>query len=141
MVETKMDLKIKCLISDNGGDFTSKEFMDFYGEHGIKRQFSAARTPPQNGVVERMDITIQEMTRTMLKYSKLSDIFWAQVVHTIIHILNIGILISNSHKNPYDLWNGRLEKVKHFRVFGSKFYIKREDGRIGKLTPELIRSY
>jgi hypothetical protein len=36
MVETEMGLKIKCLRSNNGGDFTSKEFMDFCGEHGIK---------------------------------------------------------------------------------------------------------
>jgi hypothetical protein len=40
MVENKMDSKIKCLRSDNGGEFTSKEFMDFYSKHGIKRQFS-----------------------------------------------------------------------------------------------------
>jgi hypothetical protein len=37
MVETEMDLKFKCLRSENGGEFTSKEFMDFYGENGIKR--------------------------------------------------------------------------------------------------------
>jgi hypothetical protein len=29
MVENETDLKIKCLRSDNGGEFTSKEFMDF----------------------------------------------------------------------------------------------------------------
>jgi hypothetical protein len=34
---------------------------------------------------------------------------------------------NNNEKNPYELWKGRLENVKHFRVFGSKFYIKRED--------------
>ena len=45
MVEIEIDLKIKCLRSDNGGEFTSKEFMDFCGEHGIKRQFVAAMTP------------------------------------------------------------------------------------------------
>jgi transposase InsO family protein len=45
MVEIETDLKIKCLRSDNGGEFTLKEFMDFCGEHGIKRKFSKPRTP------------------------------------------------------------------------------------------------
>jgi transposase InsO family protein len=61
MVENEMDSKIKCLISDNGGDFTSKEFMDFCNKHGIKRQFFVAITPQQNGVVERNNMTIKEM--------------------------------------------------------------------------------
>jgi hypothetical protein len=42
------------------------------------------------------------------------------------------MLRSNNDKNPYVLWKGRTENVKHFRVFGSKRYIKREDGRLGK---------
>jgi hypothetical protein len=45
MVENEIDSKIKCLRSDNGGDFTSKEFMDYRNSHGIKRQFFVARTP------------------------------------------------------------------------------------------------
>jgi hypothetical protein len=77
-------------------------------------------------------MTVQEMARTMLKDSKLGDIFWAQEVHTTVHILNRGMLRSNSDKTPYELWKGRPTNVKHFRVFGSKCYIKREDGRIGK---------
>jgi transposase InsO family protein len=51
MVENETDSKIKCLRSDNGGEFTSKEFMDYYSRHGIKRQFFIARTPQQTGVV------------------------------------------------------------------------------------------
>ena len=51
---------MKTLRSDNGGDFTSNEFWDFCEEHGIKREFSTARTPQQNRVVERKNITIQE---------------------------------------------------------------------------------
>jgi hypothetical protein len=47
MVEIDKYLKIKFLISYNGGEFTMKEFMDFCAKHGIKRKFSAARTPQQ----------------------------------------------------------------------------------------------
>jgi hypothetical protein len=68
----------------------------------------------------------------MLKDSKLGDIFWVQVVHTTIHILNKGMLRSNNDKTPYELWKGRSTNIKHFRVFGRKCYIKREDNKIGK---------
>jgi transposase InsO family protein len=43
-VENETDLKIKCLRSDNGGEFTSKKFIKLCEDHGIKRQFSATRT-------------------------------------------------------------------------------------------------
>eukprot|EP00253_Pinus_taeda_P025826 PITA_25826 len=55
LVENESDHKIKCLRSDRGGEFTSDEFFDFCEQHGIKRQFSTARTPQQNGVVESMN--------------------------------------------------------------------------------------
>ena len=132
MFENEMDSKIKCLRSDNGGKFTSKEFMDYYCRHGIKRQFFVSRTPQQNGVVERKNMTIQEMTQTMLMDSKLIDIFWTHAVHTSVHIQNRVMLINNIDKTPYELWKGRPTNVKNFRVFGSKWYIKREDGKMGK---------
>ena len=42
LVENETDLKIKCLISDNGGEFTSKLFQKYCDKNGIKRQFSTA---------------------------------------------------------------------------------------------------
>jgi transposase InsO family protein len=75
LVENETDLKIKCLRSDNGGEFTSKEFIQFCENHGIKRQFLASRTPQQNGVVERKNITVQKDARTMLNEVKLLDKF------------------------------------------------------------------
>jgi len=75
LVENEMDSRIKCLRSDNGGELISKEFMDFYEEHGIKMQVSSARIPHQNRVVKRKNVIVVEMARTMLKYSKLDNIF------------------------------------------------------------------
>jgi transposase InsO family protein len=76
MVENEMDSRIKCLRLDNGGEFTSKEFMEYCSNHGIKKKFFVARTPQHNGVVERKNRTVQEMARTMIMDSKLTDIFW-----------------------------------------------------------------
>jgi hypothetical protein len=64
------------LIFDNGGEFNSKEFMEYCNSDGIKKQFFIAKTPQQNGVVERKNMTVQEMARTILMYSKLTDVFW-----------------------------------------------------------------
>lgn len=58
LVENEKGLKIKCLRSDNGGEFTSNGFVSFCEKFGIKRQFSAARTPQQNGVVERKNRSV-----------------------------------------------------------------------------------
>jgi hypothetical protein len=132
MVENDMDSRIKFLRYDNGGEFTSKEFMDYFSSHRIKRKLFVARTSQQNGVVERKNMTVQEMAQIMLMDSKLIDIFWTQVVHTTIHIQNRVMLRNNTDKTPYELWKGRPTNVNHFRVFGSKCYIKREDGRMGK---------
>jgi transposase InsO family protein len=137
MVENEMDSRIKCLRSDNGGEFTSNEFMDYCSNHGIKRQFFVARTPQQNGVVERKNRRIHEMDRTMLMDSKLTDVFWTQAMHTTVHIQNRVMLINNTDKTPYELWKGRPANVKYFIAFGSKCYIKREDGGIGKFDSRM----
>jgi hypothetical protein len=68
----------------------------------------------------------------MLMDLKLTYVFWAHAVHTTVHIQNRVMLINNFDKSPYELWKGRPVNVKHFKVFGSKCYIKREDGIMGK---------
>jgi hypothetical protein len=76
-------------------------------------------------------IITKEVAQTILMDYKLTDIFWTQGVHIAVHIQNKVILRNNTHKTPYEPWNGRTENVKHFRVSGSKCYIKREYGRMG----------
>jgi hypothetical protein len=72
------------------------------------------------------------MALKMIMESKLTDMFWTHAVHKTFHIQNRVILKNNNEKTPYELWKERLANVKHFRVFGRKCYIKREDGRIGR---------
>ena len=97
-------MKIKGLRSDNGGEFTSNDFNEFCEIHGIKRQFSAEKTPQQNGVVKRKNRTVREASRTMLNEAKLSDAYWREAVYTAVYILNRGQLGVNKDKTPYELW-------------------------------------
>jgi hypothetical protein len=55
-----------------------------------------------------------------------------ETIHTTVHILNKAHLIPHSDKTPYELWFGRPASIKHFKVFGSKCYIKNNDETIGK---------
>ena len=52
--------KIKCLRSDNGGEYCSHEFEDYCSTNDIHRQKIVPRTPQENGVAERMNRTIME---------------------------------------------------------------------------------
>ena len=54
-----------CLRSDHGTEFENSSFIDYCNEHGVDHNFSAPRTPQQNGVVERKNRTLEDMTRTM----------------------------------------------------------------------------
>ena len=52
-IENQLDLKIKILRSDGGGEFSSKAFAEFCSSQGIIHQFSCPHTPQQNGVAEK----------------------------------------------------------------------------------------
>ncbi|GKA55022.1 putative ribonuclease H-like domain-containing protein [Tanacetum coccineum] len=81
-VENLVDKKVKIIRSDNGTEFKNKVMDDFCREKGIKREYSVARTPQQNGVAERKNRTLIEAARTMLADSKLPTTFWAETVST-----------------------------------------------------------
>ena len=55
--------------------YTSDEFDNFCDQEGIKRQFIMAYIPQQNGVAERMNRTLLERTRAMLKTASLTKSF------------------------------------------------------------------
>eukprot|EP00253_Pinus_taeda_P030653 PITA_30653 len=132
LAENESHRKIKCLKSDRGGESTMDEFFDFYEQHGIKRQLSTVRTPQQNGVVERMNITVQQMAHVMLDESGTPATFWGEAAFTAVSILNQANVWVNNTQTPHELWYGKTPTIKYFKVFRSKCYIKRTDEKLGK---------
>ena len=90
MVENQTGRKLKCLRSDNGGEFKSEEFeVSPIRERGIRREYTAPYSPEQNGIAERMNQTIQECVVSMLQHSGLLDGFWAEALLTAVDIINM----------------------------------------------------
>ncbi|GJV21644.1 putative ribonuclease H-like domain-containing protein [Tanacetum coccineum] len=77
-IENLIDLRVKVIRCDNGTEFKNRVMNQFCEMKGIKREFSVARTPQQNGVAERKNKTLIEAARTMLADSKLPTTFWAE---------------------------------------------------------------
>ncbi|GJR21829.1 ribonuclease H-like domain-containing protein [Tanacetum coccineum] len=87
-IENQLNQKVKTIRCDNGTEFKNRDVIEFCGLKGIKREYSNARTPQQNGVAERKNRTLIEVARTMLADSFLPNTFWAEAVSTACYVLN-----------------------------------------------------
>jgi hypothetical protein len=58
LTENQTGKRLKAVRSDRGGEFSSGNFKEFCDKHGIKREYTIPRTPQQNGVVERQNISV-----------------------------------------------------------------------------------
>ncbi|GJU31057.1 ribonuclease H-like domain-containing protein [Tanacetum coccineum] len=116
-IENLIDLKVKVIRCNNGTEFKNRIMNQFCEMKGIKREFSVARTPQQNGVVERKNRTLIEAARTMLADSKLPTTFWAKVVNTACYVQNRVLVIKPHNKTPYELFLGRKPALSFMRPF------------------------
>ena len=76
MIHTQFGKKIQVLRSNNGGEFVNKSMQEFFRENGLIHQTSCPNTPQQNGVVERKNRKLLEMTRAMIFDAQVPTRFW-----------------------------------------------------------------
>ncbi|GKB51211.1 putative ribonuclease H-like domain-containing protein [Tanacetum coccineum] len=115
-IENQLDCKVKVIRCDNGTEFQNSVMNQFCDMKGIRREFSVARTPQQNGVAERKNRTLIEATRTMLVDSKLPTTFWAEAVNTACYVLNRALVIKPHNKIPYELISLMEKLMRDFFV-------------------------
>jgi transposase InsO family protein len=64
--QNEFELKVEKISSDNGSEIKNLQVDEYLEEEGIKHEFFAPYTPWQNGVVERKDRTLIDISRTQL---------------------------------------------------------------------------
>ncbi|GJV45828.1 retrovirus-related pol polyprotein from transposon TNT 1-94 [Tanacetum coccineum] len=123
-IQNKQGCTIVSIRTGHGREFDNEvQFKEFCNANGITHNFSAPCTPKSNGVVERKNRTLQEMSRTMLNEQSLPQKFWCNAVDTSTYILNRILIRAILGKTPYELLRGRKPTLNYFRVFGSKCFI------------------
>ncbi|GJW99592.1 putative ribonuclease H-like domain-containing protein [Tanacetum coccineum] len=131
-IENQLDHKAKIIRCDNGTEFKNSVMNQFCEMKGIKREFSIARTPRQNGVAERRNRTLIEAARTMLVDFKLPTTFWAEAVNTACYVLNRVLVIKPHNKTPYELIRGRSLLTDFMKPFGYLVTILNTRDNLGK---------
>ena len=122
MVERLTGKPLKCLRSDNGGDYTSHEFKSYCSEYGIRHEKTVPGTPQHNGVAERINKTIMEKVRYMLKMAKLPKPFWGEAVQTTCYLINRSPSVPLGFDIPERVWSRHDISYSHLKVFGCKVF-------------------
>ncbi|GJT47298.1 retrovirus-related pol polyprotein from transposon TNT 1-94 [Tanacetum coccineum] len=127
MIQVRLNATVRNICTDNGTEFVNQTLSSYYESVGISHQTLVARTPQQNGVVERRNRTLVEAARTMLIYTKAPLFLWAEAVATasLCYSTNdsenlgklqakadIGIFIGYApKKKAYHIYNRRTYKI------------------------------
>ncbi|GJW37936.1 ribonuclease H-like domain-containing protein [Tanacetum coccineum] len=131
-IENLVDKKVNIIRCDNGTEFKNRVMSEFCKKKGIKKEFSTARTPQQNDVAERRNITLIEAAKTMLADSKLPTIFWAKAVNTACYVQNRVLVVKPHNKTLYELFRGRIPAISFMRPFGCHVTILNTLDYLGK---------
>uniref|UniRef100_A0A251VEZ8 Putative zinc finger, CCHC-type n=1 Tax=Helianthus annuus TaxID=4232 RepID=A0A251VEZ8_HELAN len=122
MTEKQSDHVKKTLRTDRGGEYCGRSFQEYLKVNGIHHQLTNSYSPQQNGVAERKNRTLMELSRSMMNIKKLPNMYWAEAIACATYILNRTVTKTRPNVTPCEAWNGRKPNVEHFKIFGSIAY-------------------
>ncbi|GJT03660.1 retrovirus-related pol polyprotein from transposon TNT 1-94 [Tanacetum coccineum] len=136
MIQLRLKAPVRRIRTDNGTEFVNQTLREYYEKVGISHETSVARSPQQNGVVERRNHTLIEAAHTMLIYAKAPLFLWAEAVATACYTQNHSIIRLRHGKTPYELLHDKLPDLSFFHVFGALCYPTNDSENLGKLQPK-----
>ncbi|CAI7913794.1 unnamed protein product [Closterium sp. NIES-53] len=135
VAEQESGKKLKSFQSDGGGEYTSQRFKQFLAEKGIKRLVSLPYAHQQQGVAERLNQTLQNTMRKLLRDMRLPNHQWPEAMDHAVMLHNL--LSSSSLPNnasPHLLWTGKQGNTKMLRVFGCMVQYRPPSARAGRFS-------
>lgn len=116
-----------CFRTDNGGEYTGKDFQSWLKSLGVTHQTTVPKTPQQNGRAERWNRTILDKTRSCLVNANLPNNWWAKAVSAMIYVSN---RTENSNGIiPWEKLNDKAVDLSNLRPWGCLCVMKDTDAK------------
>lgn len=123
-LNTQKGIRIKKLVTDEGSDYVNQDFKQFCLKKGIKHVVTPPYTPQQNGISERLNLTIMNKVRCMLAHRNIPPKFWAEAACYANYLKNMSPTQILKGKTPYEIYHKKKPDLKMVRTFGCRVMYK-----------------
>ncbi len=123
LIKNKYSTSIVTLRSDQGGEFTSKQFEEYLKTNGITHQMSTPHIHQQNGRAERINRTIREKSEAMRLHASCPPSWWNFAIETSIHMYNCTPLRRTNWCTPIENLTKDKPDISYFKVFGCTAWV------------------
>ena len=115
------DRKPKAIRIDRGKEFLNEVLTAWCHDKGINIQITAPYSPSQNGVAERMNRTLVEIARAMMR--GVPEFLWEYAINHSSYLRNRAYTKSLKGQTPYEKWFKKKPNISHLREFGAPVWV------------------
>jgi hypothetical protein len=105
----------------------------FLRSEGIVHQTTCVNTPEQNGVVERKNRHILEVTRCLLFSTNVPRYLWGEATKTAVYLINRMPLRAVEFRTPLEILTGKNAFKVPPKIFGCVYFVHNIVPGISKL--------
>ena len=144
MVENQFHTRIQILRSDNGREYFTHVLGTYFSEKGIVQQSSCTNSPQQNGVAERKNRHLLEVTRALMFSMNVPKYLWGDPLLHATYLINRMPSKILNFKTPINMLHQLYPQSRLFHslplyIFGCTVFIRNPDKHASKLDPKGTR--
>jgi hypothetical protein len=139
MIKTQYNACMKVFRTDNGTEYVNKEFDKYLSSFGIIHQTTCPGTSQQNGLAERKNRHLLEITRCIMTTMNVPKFLWGEAVMTAAYLINRMPSRVLGYKSPIECLTGETTYVVPPKVFGCVCFVKDYRPSVGKLDPRALK--
>lgn len=140
LINTQFNTNIQVLRTDNGREYFNAILGDFLKEKGIIHHSSCVDTPQQNGVAERKNRHLLEVSRALLFAMNVPNRFWNEALLTAAYLINRMPTRVLNYITPLQALKNMFPENRSFtdltpKIFGCIAFVHIHSHNRGKLDP------